>query len=162
VGFNLSRKEKWADVNHYCFHLVDPDWGPCHICVAILHFGAQVIANGHEWAEHPAHKQNSLIQRSQQTLCALHTVGRPCEACDRWLYASCFCRALNLAEQERAGFPYDYSAFQLEYSRNLLFRRGRTMKEVYEKALERTRVALYLKKLKTSLAGNIVPYNHRQ
>lgn len=178
-GINLRRKEKWPYVNHYYFHLMDPDWG--HVTIRMCGyppFGAQVIANGHEWVERQARKQNLPIQkegncftdgndyqalnRIAKTLCALHAIGRLTEACDRWLYSSCLCFALDLAEQERTGFHYDYSAFQLEYSRNLLFRRGRTMEEVYEKLLDRTRVALDLKKLKTIFGRKYRPYNHRQ
>ena len=45
---NLEKKT--AFVNHYSFHIMDPDWG--HLTVKISGhppFGAQVIANGHEW-----------------------------------------------------------------------------------------------------------------
>jgi hypothetical protein len=42
--------KKTAYVNHYSFHIMDPDWG--HLTVKMSGhppFGAQVIANGHEW-----------------------------------------------------------------------------------------------------------------
>src|SRR6266498_4874478 len=45
---NLAKKT--AFVNHYSFHIMDPDWG--HLTVKMSGhppFGAQVILNGHEW-----------------------------------------------------------------------------------------------------------------
>jgi len=41
------------------------------------------------------------------------------------------CFALTHEEQKRSAFAYQYSVFQLERSRNLLFLRGTTMNEVY-------------------------------
>jgi hypothetical protein len=163
---NLYRKKNWPYVNHYYFHLMDPDWG--HITVRMCGyppFGAQVIANGHEWVERQARKQGlpinkegncfvggndyQALDRIAKTLRAEHAIGRLTKVCDRWLYSSCLCFALDLAEQERTGFRYEYSFFQLEYSRNLLFLRGTTLDEVYEKLIDRTRGALDVKTLKT-------------
>lgn len=163
---NLYRKKNWPYVNHYYFHLMDPDWG--HITVRMCGyppFGAQVIANGHEWVERQARKQGlpinkegncfvggndyQALDRIAKTLRAEHAIGRLTKVCDRWLYSSCLCFALDLAEQERTGFHYEYSFFQLEYSRNLLFLRGTTLDEVYEKLIDRTRGALDVKTLKT-------------
>ncbi len=45
---NIAKKT--AYVNHYSFHIMDPDWG--HLTVKMSGhppFGAQVILNGHEW-----------------------------------------------------------------------------------------------------------------
>ena len=44
---------------------------------------------------------------------------------------------------------YQYSVFQLELSRNLLFLARTMMGEVYQKLIERTRVPLALKQVKT-------------
>jgi CRISPR/Cas system-associated endoribonuclease Cas2 len=56
---------------------------------------------------------------------------------------------LTREEQQRSGFQYQYSVFQLELSRNLLFARGSTMDEVYQKLIDRTRQPLELEHLKT-------------
>jgi hypothetical protein len=64
-----------------------------------------------------------------------------------------------LAEQERTQFLYQYSVFQLEYSRNLLFRRGCILDEVYEKLLDRTRGALDVKTLRTIFGRKHRPHN---
>jgi hypothetical protein len=64
-----------------------------------------------------------------------------------------------LAEQERTQYRYQYSVFQLEYSRTLLFWRGSTLDEVYEKLLDRTRGALEVKTLKTIFGRKHRPHN---
>jgi len=50
--------------------------------------------------------------------------------CERWIYSACLCFALNDDERRRRGFAYQYSVFDLELSRNLLFHRGATVDEV--------------------------------
>jgi hypothetical protein len=66
------------------------------------------------------------------------------------------CFALPREEQQRSGFQYQYSVFQLELSRNLLFARGGTLDEVYQKLIDRTRQPLELEQLKT-----IFGFRHR-
>jgi hypothetical protein len=39
-------------------------------------------------------------------------------------YSICLCFALDLEEQKRSGFHYQYSNYQVEYSRNLIFEIG--------------------------------------
>jgi hypothetical protein len=70
--------------------------------------------------------------------------------------ATCLCFALTHEEQKRIRFAYQYSVFQLELSRNLLFLRGTTMNEVYQKLIDRTRAPLDLKQVKT-----ISGFSHR-
>ena len=53
-------------------------------------------------------------------------------------------------------FRYRYSFFQLEYSRNLLFKRGRRMDEIFQQTIERTRGKMDVKRLKT-----IFGFKHR-
>ena len=59
-------------------------------------------------------------------------------------------------ERRRSRFSYQYSVFQLEFSRNLLFWRGTTMNEVYQKLIDRTRAPLALRDVKT-----IFGFSHR-
>jgi len=128
-------------------------------------FTIQAILNGHEWVERQALKQTiSLVKEGNcfvggsnfqaldqiaDTLCAEHTIGRLAKVCDRWVYSSCLCFALSLHEQESSGFHYQYSCYQLEYSRNLLFTRGRMLDEVFQGLIDRTRRILDVNKLKT-------------
>ena len=53
----LVPKDPWPYVNHYSFHIWDPDWG--HITIKMSGhppFGAQVILNGHEFVAAQAQK----------------------------------------------------------------------------------------------------------
>jgi len=68
---------------------------------------------------------------------------------DRWVYSACLCFGLNIEQQKRSGFHYAYSCYQLEYSRNLLFKSGRQMDEVYQGLIDRTRRVLDVARLKT-------------
>ena len=49
------------------------------------------------------------------------------------------CFGLTREEQARPGFHYQYSYYQLEDSRNLLFTRGTVLDAVYQRLLDRTR-----------------------
>ena len=174
---DLYRDKKWPYVNHYHIHLMDPEWG--HVTIRICGyppFGAQVIANGHEWVERQARKRSlpvakegncftggtdfQALNQIAKTLRAAHAVGRLTKVCDRWLYSACLCFALDSEERERSRFQYQYSFYQLEHSRNLLFKRGTTLDEVYEKLLDRTRRALDVKTLKTIFGRKNRPHNH--
>jgi len=162
----LQRKTPWPYVNHYHFHIIDKDWG--HLTIKMSGhppFGVQVMLNGHEWVERRA-RRNAIatvkegnwfvggsdfpaVDRLADTLCDAHVIGRLIAVCDRWVYSSCLCFALDRDEQQRSGFRYQYSCYQLEYSRNLLFARGTVLDEVYQGLIDRTRRTLDVDTLKT-------------
>ena len=174
---HLQRKTPWPYVNHYHFHLIDPDWG--HITLKMSGhppFGIQVMLNGHEWVERQARRQTisiskegncfvggsfQALDRLADTLCDEHAIGRLTEVCDRWAYSSCLCFALDLDEQRRSHFHYRYSAYQIEYSRNLLFTRGTTLDAVFQGLIDRTRRHLDVPKLRTLFGYKTRPH-HRQ
>jgi hypothetical protein len=52
------------------------------------------------------------------------------------------CFGLDLADQARSGFRYDYSVYQVEYSRNLLFASAAVMERVFDTVVDRTRSRL--------------------
>ena len=81
--------------------------------------------------------------------------GRLRRLCERWIYTTCLCFALDLDEQRQSGFRYQYSNYQIEYSRNLLFEIGGHMEQVFQALIDRSRV-LDIKTIKT-----IVGYKHR-
>lgn len=141
----VRRPKSWPLVNHYHFHLIDKQWG--HITIRMSGhppFGAQILLNGHEWLERQARQAaicyvkeaNCFVAGSD--LPALNRLAaglegeagllRLAQVCDRWIYSACLCFGLTRAEQERCQFRYAYSSFQLEYSRNLLFKSGRTLR----------------------------------
>src|SRR4051812_46819555 len=161
---NLAKKR--AFVNHYSFHILDPEWG--HMTIKMSGhppFGAQVILNGHEYVAAAARaagirfvKEGNCFTRIADpaalaqiadTLSQPATIGRLTQACDRWIYTACLCFGLDLDEQARSGFGYGYSVYQAEYSRNLLFTVGAQMDKVFDRVVDRTRSRLDVPILRT-------------
>jgi hypothetical protein len=175
---HLSRKTPWPYVNHYHFHIIDPEWG--HITIKMSGhppFGIQVMLNGHEWVERNAIKKTISLQKEgncfvggsfqaldqlADTLCDHHAIGRLARVCDRWAFTSCLCFALDLNEQERSNFHYRYSIYQLEYSRNLLFKKGTCLDAVYQGLIDRTRKTLDVKTLRTIFGYKKRPHYRKQ
>jgi hypothetical protein len=95
-------------------------------------------------AEHPLH-----LAQFAETLCSQNAVGQLRQVCDRWLYSSCLHFVLPEAECIQSGFRYEYSLYQVEYSRNLLFQHGQQMEQVLNGLIDRTRTQLDIKRIKT-------------
>jgi hypothetical protein len=93
------------------------------------------------------------LAKIADTLSEESAIGRLRQACESWIYSTCLCFGLDLEEQERSGFAYQYSNFQVEYSRNLLFE---MMEQVFQALIDRSRAPLGLKTIKT-----ILGYKHR-
>ena len=172
----IRHRKSWPYVRHFFFHLIDQEWG--HVTIRMCGyppFGAQVILNGHEWVERLARRKRvvavkngncfiegsdfSKISRLAAELNRVETIACLRKLCERWIYHTCLCFALPNVERERSGFVYQYSVFQLELSRNLLFWRGTTMDEVYQKVIDRTRAPLDLKQVKTIFGFSHRPHN---
>jgi hypothetical protein len=86
------------------------------------------------------------------------TAGRLRQLCERWIYSVCLCFALDLEEQDKSRFQYQYSVFQMEYRRNLLFRSGRQMEEIFQALIDRTRAPLDLDRMKTIFGDKSRPH----
>jgi hypothetical protein len=89
------------------------------------------------------------LNRVAEQLDGARGLARLAPVVDRWVYSACLCFALNREQQKRSGFRYDYSCYQLEYSRNLLFKSGRQLDQVYQGLIDRTRRVLDVPRLKT-------------
>jgi hypothetical protein len=72
------------------------------------------------------------------------------------------CFALDLEEQERSRFQYQYSNYQIEYSRNLVFEVGGHMDQVFQALIDRSRAPLDLKTIKTILGYQRRPQYHKR
>jgi hypothetical protein len=166
--------KKIAYVNHYSFHIMDPEWG--HVTIKMSGhppFAAQVILNGHEYVAIAARAAG--VEFSKEGNCFTGTadpqglaqiaetvsrpgiVGRLSQVCDRWIYSACLCFGLDLAEQGMSGFRYDYTVYQAEYSRNLLFRNGGQMDRVFNTLLDRVRSRLDVPVLRTMFGARKRP-----
>jgi hypothetical protein len=173
---NLAKKT--AYVNHYSFHIMDPEWG--HLTVKMSGhppFGAQVILNGHEWVACQASRHGIAFAKEgncftaitdpqalaavADTLSEPDTTGRLMAVCERWIYTACLCFGLSLEEQQRSGFRYEYSVYQAEYSRNLLFRSGAQMDAVFGRLVDRTRGRLNVPRLRTLFGAKARPHRDR-
>ena len=101
---------------------------------------------------HPA-----ALAKIAETLSEQRTIGRLSQLCDRWIYSACLSFALDLEEQRSSGFRYQYSNYQIEYSRNLIFEVGGHMEQVFQALIDRSRVLLDLKTVRTILGGKHRP-----
>jgi hypothetical protein len=164
VIYNLEKKKSF--VNHFSFHIMDPTWG--HVTIKMSGhppFGAQIILNGHEYVACRARasgvgyaKEGNCftavadpegLAEVADTLSRSETIGRLSGVCDRWIYSACLCFGLDTDEQVRSGFAYNYSVYQVEYSRNLLFTSGAQMDRVFNTVVDRTRSRLDVPRLRT-------------
>ena len=164
-GIDLRRKQ--AYVNHYTFHIWDAEWG--HVAIRMCGhppFSCMLMLNGHEYVAAQATEQKIRfakedncfteladapgLQQVADTLRSQDAIGRLLQVGERWLYR-CLCFALHSDDQKRTHFRYALSLFQMEYSRNFLFERGRDMEQLFEGLIDRTRATLDIKTVKTIL-----------
>ena len=80
------------------------------------------------------------------TLSEQRAIGQLSQVCERWIYTTCLCFALDLDEQKQSGFHYQYSNYQIEYSRNLIFEIGGQMDQVFHALIDRSRAPLGLQR----------------
>jgi hypothetical protein len=176
---HLERKRPQPYVNHYSFHILDADWG--HITIKISGhppFPAQVILNGHEYVACQARKAGisftkegncftnisdaAGLAKIADTLSGQRIIGRLSQVCERWIYTTCLCFGRDSQEQKRSGFHYQYSNYQVEYSRNLIFEIGGHMDQVFQALIDRSRVLLDLKTVRTILGYQRRPRYHKR
>ena len=170
--------KKTAYVNHYSFHIMDPAWG--HVTIKMSGhppFPAQVILNGHEHVAAQARaagigfaKEGNCfteiadpqgLAQVADTLSQPAAIGRLGQVCDRWIYTACLCFGLDLAEQGMSWFRYSYTVYQAEYSRNLLFRDGAQMEELFDRVIDRTRSRLDIPAVRTIFGLKNRPHSNR-
>lgn len=175
---NIERKQPYPYVKHYYFHIMDPDWG--HLVIRMSGhppWGAQIILNGHEYVARQAYKINLSFEKEgncftdvagiaqldqiAETLRSPDAAGLLEQVCERWIYSACLCFALSTEEQQKSGFRYNYSVYQAEYSRNLLFQRGGQMEQLFDGIVERTRPWLDVERVKTIFGRKHRPFRHK-
>ena len=173
---SIRKKIPLSYVNHYSFHIMDKQWG--HITFKMsghFPFGVQIILNGHEWVERrkgieklsiikedncfTGFSNGEALSRIADTLSIQK--GQLDNVCNRWIY-KCLWFGLDKQEQERSGFQYQYSIYQVEYSRNLLFKRGTQLDQVYQNLITLTRESLNIKRLTTMMGRKNRPHNHKR
>jgi hypothetical protein len=179
AGVITSLEKRVEYVNHYSFHIMDPDWG--HVTIKMSGhppFGALVMLNGHEYvacqartAGIPFVKDGNCftavadpagLARCADALSRHAAIGRLSQVCQRWIYSACLCFALDSGEQQRSGFGYGFSVYQVEYSRNLIFASGPQMERVFDLAVDRTRSRLDVPALRTIFGAYARPHRGRK
>jgi len=173
---DIRKKKPLPFINHYYFHIIDKKWG--HITIKMAGhppFGTQIMLNGHEWVERrKAVQKLSIIKEgncftsfsSGEALSRIADTlsiqkGQLESVCNRWIY-KCLWFGLDKEEQERSGFRYQYSIYQVEYSRNLLFKRGTQLDQMYQNLITLSRERLDIKRLKTIFGRKYRPHNRKQ
>jgi len=173
---DIRKKTPMSFINHYSFQIIDQQWG--HITIKISGhppFGAQIMLNGHEWVERreeikklsvtkesncfTSFSSGEALSRIAETLSIQK--GQLENVCNRWIY-NCLWFGLDKEEQERSGFKYQYSIYQIEYSRNLLFKRGTQLDQIYQNLITLSRERIDIKRLKTIFGRKYRPHNHGQ
>lgn len=162
---NLYREKPWPFVKHWHFHIMDKQWG--HLIVRVsgyAPYGLQVILNGHEWVKRQlsSHRHSfetdgnffaSGDHRAIRYWCARlmseKGAGLLEEVASKWVYGSVLPFALSREDQQRTAFEYSWRIYQVEYSRNFLFHSGRVMEEIHNGLIDRNRVRLDVKEVKT-------------
>lgn len=171
-------RRKSGYVNHYYFHIQDPEWG--HLCIKLCGhppFPATIMLNGHEWVERQALQDGLTFTKEgncftdanswddldhlADALSTSSAIGRLVEVIQRWLTSACLIFALDQAEQEQSGFRYALSCYQLEYSRNLVFQHGTDVDRVFQGLIDRTRTILDVKTLTTLFGAKRRPFKHQ-
>lgn len=174
----LRRQKPWPLIQHDHFHICDKEWG--HLTIKMSGhppFGVQVSLNGHEWVERQArqqaiswvkegncftgHSDFPALDQLGRGLRAPYGLGRLAAVIDRWIYSACLVFGLDREAQDRSGFNSQYSCYQLEYSRNLQFRSGRQMDDIYQGLIDRTRALLDVPTLRTIFGRKHRPHADR-
>jgi len=177
-GAITSLEKKTEYVYHYSFHIMDPAWG--HMVVKMSGhppWPAQVILNGHEYVAIAAQGEGAGfvkegncftevadpqgLARVADALSLPAAIGRLGQACERWIYTACLCFGLDTSEQQASGFGYSYSVYQAEYSRNLLFRSGGQMEDLFSRVLDRTRSRLDIPAVRAIFGRKTRPHRSR-
>ena len=177
-GAITSLEKKTEYVYHYSFHIMDPAWG--HMVVKMSGhppWPAQVILNGHEHVAIAARRAGIGFVKEGNCFTGIAdpqglarvadawprdaAIGRLGQVCERWIYTACLCFGLDLADQQRSGFCYGYSVYQAEYSRNLLFRSGGQMEDLFDRVLDRTRSRLDIPALRAIFGLKNRPHHNR-
>src|SRR6516162_5678982 len=178
-GVIVNLEAKRSFVSHYSFHIMDPEWG--HLTIKMAGhppFGAQILLNGHEYVACQARKvsisftkqgncftvvsKRADLAQLADTLSEIRTVGRLCQVSERWIYSACLCFGLDGEDQQGSGFRYDYSVYQVECSRNLIFHLGGQMEQVFQGLIDRTRARLHVERLKTIFGAKARPHRDRK
>src|SRR5438874_4463965 len=127
ANHHIERKKPMPYVNHYSFHILDPEWG--HLTIKISGhppFPAQVILNGHEYVACQARKaaitftkegnrftdisDAAGLAKIADTLSEQRAIGRLSQVCERWIIRPVCASRSILRSSGAAGFVISIQA----------------------------------------------------
>jgi hypothetical protein len=82
--------------------------------------------------------------------------------CRRWIYSTCLDCAPDAGQRQQSGFHCEYSVYQLEYNRDLIFHQGCEMSAVLDALVDRNRVRMNVPLLKTIFGRKNRPHLKQQ
>ena len=126
------------------------------------------MGRAHRWGESLRFEKRSNCFVEGSDLRAIDAPLRGCShqaRCSGWprcanagFTPACLCFGLTREEQARSEFRYQFSVFQIEYSRNFIFKSGRELDTYYQSLIERIWPALDVPRLKTIFGRNKRPH----
>ncbi len=167
-SINIQRKLSF--VNHYYFHIMDKHWG--HVTIRMCShppFNCMIILNGHEFTERKLIEKNISFEKTDNCFTAydngstLTQVADTCSigqlegVCNRWI-SGCLWFGIDYDAQQRTDLKFKYSIYQVEYSRNLLFKCGSQLDQVYQSIIDQTRRNLNVERIKTMFGKKYRPH----
>lgn len=140
-------------------------------------FGAQIILNGHEYVACQARRAGIAFTKTDNCFTAvtdLVGLAQIADALSQHAAGGVWAKSATggsippvcvspwaTNEQLRSGFGYAYSIFQVEYSRNLLFRVGAQMQQLFDRVVDRTRSRLDVPAVCTIFGAKARPHHDR-
>lgn len=149
---------------------MDNQWG--HVTIRMCShppFSCMIILNGHEFTERKLIKKDILFEKTDNCFTAyddgatLSKVADTCSigqlegVCNRWI-SGCLWFGIDYDARKRTDLKYQYSIYQVEYSRNLLFKQGTQMDQAYQSIIDQTRRNLNVERIKTMFGKKHRPH----
>ena len=131
--------------NHYYFYLCDRDFGPifAKVC-SYFPYTMRLYVNGHEYAKHQLEHEGIAYEALDNGFLSCANPGRLQEICDGLDAAKieqCFRKWLALlphpfsADDQRAGYRYELSILQAEFSLTQVFERPLQGRQFFEEVI---------------------------
>jgi hypothetical protein len=104
-----------------------------------------------------AYLDTAGLAKIAETLSGQRAIGGLSQVCERWIYTTCLCFALDWRSKSAADFVISTptirssSAYKIEFSRNLVFEVGGHLEQVFQALIDRSCAPLDLRTIRTIL-----------
>lgn len=134
-----------AFVNHYYFYILDRDFGPLFIkFCSYFPYNAKVCLNGHEWLKQQLAARGIEFEALDNGILSCAAPVRSQQLCDRFdhnkieaVFRKWLARIPHpfTAKDRKAGYRYDLSVLQAEFSRTMVFDRPATGRIFFDQVI---------------------------